>query len=329
MLYRVSLGRGRWIAALTAVAMLYTVTVAVARPKSDCKRGQNCSTVTIPVGTPLSARFGSFVKPRPSDPIVTGNPGEDAVLNLESEVDRTLSIDHVYYHFDHVWPEQRQTWDRQGGRIPLINWSPDPAFTWADVAAGKADAVIDARAQGAIAFGSQIMLAFSHEPENDVGMGTPADYIAAWRHVVTRFRTDGVTNVRFVLILMAVTYNQGQATQWYPGSDYIDVVGADGYNWYGAEVGTPWREAKDIFSLGNQWAIAQGRPFMIAETGCLDDPADPYRKANWFRAAAQWLATQPNITAFVYFNSALRYPWWADSSAASLDGYRTLGQALS
>jgi Glycosyl hydrolase family 26 len=318
--------RGRWVVTLTVLLIFSCVTGAIARPKSHCKQGDICS---VSVGVQLSTRFGSFVKARSSDPIVTGNAGEDAVLNLESEVGRKLSIDHVYYHFDQAWPGPRQVWDEQDGREPLINWSPDPTYTWADVAAGAADGVIDDRARDAKTFGSQVLLSFSHEPEIDVGMGTPADYVAAWRHVVSRFRQDGAANVRFVLILMATTYNQGRAAQWFPGTDYIDIIGGDGYNWYGTQVGQPWRDVKDIFSLANQWAIAQGRPFMIAETGSLEDPADPSRKANWFRSAVDWLATQPNITALVYFNAAPRYPWWADSSPASLDAYRALGQAVS
>jgi Glycosyl hydrolase family 26 len=279
--------------------------------------------------TRVSTRFGSFVKPRSSDPIVTGDPGKDAVLNLESEVGRKLSIDHVYYSFDQAWPGRRQKWDRRHERIPLINWSPDPEFTWVDVAEGKADALIDARAKAAVAFGSKILLSFSHEPENDVAMGTPADYVAAWRHVVSRFRKDGATHVRFVLILMSSTYNQGKAGRWYPGSRYINVVGADGYNWHGAEAGQRWRAVKDIFRLGNRWAKARGRRFMITETGCLEDPADPHRKENWFLAAARWLAKKGNSAGFVYFNSDAVHAWRADSSAAALHGYRFLGESVS
>lgn len=281
------------------------------------------STTPAPAGDIL---FGARAKPRADDPVITGNKGKDAVLHLESEIGRTLAIDHYYSHFSSNWPNSRMAWDRAGGRLPLMNWAPeDPTYTWAQIAAGQADAIIDARASAAATYGRRILLAFHHEPENDTTTyGTPADYVAAWKHVVDRFRAAGATNVKFVLVLEAWTFQLDRADHWYPGRSYVDYVGADGYNWYGARAGAAWRELGDIFTPFYDWTVAKGVPGMITETGCLEDPNNPDRKAQWFDNADLWLRSHPNIAAFLYFHSDRMWRWWVDTSAASLAAYQAM-----
>jgi Glycosyl hydrolase family 26 len=270
--------------------------------------------------------FGSWVKPRASDPVVTGNPGEDAVLNMESEIGARLTIDHVYLHFNDKWPLHRQVWDKKAGRIPLIAWEPEePVVAWNQIAGGKVDGYINGRAKAARKFGSTIFLTFHHEPEDDTATyGTPHQFRLAWRHIVKRFRAVGATNVKFVFILTAETYRLGQASEWYPGSHFVDFVGADGYNWYGTDPTKAWRSADAIFAPFYSWSLSVGKPAMITETGTLEDPADPLRKAHWFDDVATWLPSVPNIRAFVYFSSDRMYPWWADSSEAALTSFSAL-----
>jgi hypothetical protein len=63
---------------------------------------------------------------------------------------------------------------------------------------------------------------------------------------------------------------------------------------------------------------------MITETGCLEDPGDPGRKAGWFNDADAWLHTHPDIKAFVYFNTTVRWPWFVDTSSQSLQAFSAL-----
>jgi uncharacterized protein YkwD len=272
--------------------------------------------------------FGARVKPRSSDPVVTGNPEEDAVLHLESEIGRKLAIDHFYLHLGDLWPDARFSWDRRGGRVPFVDWDlEDPMYTWGQIAAGKADRIIDARAKEAAAYEGPILLAFDHEPEDHAAAyGTHTQFVAAWRHVVDIFRRAGATNVKFVLILGAAVFQEGAAALWYPGRSYVDYVGADGYNWYGAHHPARWRTVADIFTSFYYWAVDEHLPAMITEAGCLEDPNDPGRKAAWFREATSWLRTHPDIKAFVYFDTDQRWPWWVDTSPQSLEAYRAMGQ---
>jgi hypothetical protein len=79
-----------------------------------------------------------------------------------------------------------------------------------------------------------------------------------------------------------------------------------------------------LFSSFYAWSVQHHLPAMITETGSMEDPADPGRKAGWFNDADAWLHTHPDIKGFVYFNSTVRYPWLVETSPESLAAFRAL-----
>lgn len=272
--------------------------------------------------------LGARAEPRATDPVVTGDSDKDALLHLESEIGRKVAIDHIYVHFGTPLPYSRFAWDRANGRVPLVDWdlSP-PADDWSQIAAGKADSLIDETARAAKAYGHPILLSFDHEPLYGTYVpGKPAQFVAAWRHVVDRFRAMGASNVFWVLILTASTYDAGVADLYYPGRSYVNFLGADGYNWRWAHHQARWRSFADIFTSFYFYSVEKHLPAMITETGTLEDPTDPGRKAAWLLGAENWLHTHPNIKAFIYFNTTVRWPWWIDTSPQSLAAFRTLAK---
>ena len=284
------------------------------------------------LGTELtpSVMFGAYAKIRATDPVVTGDLGQDAVLRMERQLGRKLTLDHVYYNFKNKWPNAtRSAWDKAGGRIPFINWasSNGSPIQWSTIASGAYDPYIDARAVAAKAYASPIFVAFNHESDNDKGVsGTSADYRAAYSHIAERFRMAGATNVKFVLILMAKTYNSFTADAWY-SSDAVDYVAADGYN-YGGPLGVHsqnWRSFHDIFTNFYDWSLQVGKPAMISEYATTEDTGMPTRKADWITAASAQLKAWPNIVGAMWFSSNVRFPWWVDSSANSTASYAAMG----
>ncbi len=273
------------------------------------------------------AYFGAFAKQR-------GNESrEQAVLRLESQIGRTLKIDHDYTKWDSPIPMAPQQWDKQSGRIPFINWNArkrnGTVVRWSAIANGSQDAWIRERAQAFRTYASPVYLTFHHEPENDLGtFGSITDYVAAFRHVVTVFRQQGVTNVGFVWTMMADTFNPpSDPMPWYPGDSYVDFVGADGYNWWPGRHSARWRSFAEIFTNVRSFALAHGKPWMAVENGVQENPSNSGAKAQWFRdelaTAQQW----PDLKAVMYFNSDTIYPWWVDSSSTSMSAYRTIAHA--
>lgn len=242
-----------------------------------------------------------------------------------------------------VWPTPYFTWARSSGHRLFVSWRAvtyaGAPRKWFDIAAGRYNAEIDAKARALKSYGAPLYLAFHHEPEtNKAGtMGTPADFAAAWRHIVTRFRALGVTNVKFVLTLTGWSFDPRSGRNpdsYWPGAGYVDAVGVDGYNHMSCisgGAGQQWRSFGDIFAVPYAWVARKGVPMMIPEFGSVEDPASPGRKAAWLRDALVWLKAHRNVKAVSYFHvenfqNGRACRWLVDSSPASLTAFSDIAR---
>jgi len=280
--------------------------------------------------------FGMWVKPE------SGQTRRAAVTRMEKLLGRKLELDHYY----HGWPVplvgDYGKWSVDTGHTLLIGWKAvletssgtsngggDGYVRWSAIASGVYDDVIRARAEELKRLDTVVYLNFHHEPEDDqdragvLRCGTPADFVHAWRHIWEVFHEEGATNVRFVWVLMGQTFRHG-ANVWYPGGRYVDAIGDDAYNWFGTKPGANhWTDFRGAFAPGYQFAVAKNKPFWVVETGTLEDPQQPGRKAQWFQDAAVQISQWPDLQAFVYFMGGV-YGWKVDSSPGALQAFRAL-----
>jgi hypothetical protein len=265
-----------------------------------------------------------------------------SVTDFERLIGRKLDIDHVYYQWDARFPTADDRWDIDRHRLLFISWQTQTMarrqIPWADVAAGQQDSIIDARARAIRALGVPVLISFEHEPGALVGkVGSAADYVAAWRHVVGRFVRDGVKNVSWVWTVTSWSFRRAartsqaadaRAAATYPGDDVIDWIAVDGYNFAGCRgMNAPWLSFAQIFSPWYDWAARRGKPLMVAEFGLSEDPLQPGRKGAWFGQMAQQVLNFPAIKAYVYFESAPRCDNYVTSSRTSLAGFRSFVRA--
>ena len=185
------------------------------------------------------------------------------------------------------------------GHIPVLSIKA-AGTSWAAVASGAQDAVIRAQAAQVAAIPGPVYLAFHHEPENDPGMGSPTQYIAAWRRYVAVFRAAGVSNVRWTWIVMADSFNGSGATAdaFYPGDDVIDVVAADGYNWQGVRPGAG-RSFQQVFAAFYAWGAAHRKAMIVAEFGMKAQPG----RAQWITDAAATVRSWPLLQAVLWYDA--------------------------
>ena len=277
-----------------------------------------------PATPTAGALFGAFVQPGPT----TGPDRRSAVTALEASIGRPLAMERVYYRWDEPWPTADDVWTRDAGRIPYISWNITGAngtsVRWADIAAGADDPILHARAADLIAFGSPVVFSFSHEPDKDGAVGTASEFIAAYRHVHDVFEADGVTNVTYAWTMTASSFQTGGAA-FYPGDDVVDVIAADGYNWYACPQGGSWRSFVQIFAPFYAFGQQHGKRMIVAEWGVREDPAAPGRKATWIDDASAQLQRWPGIVAVLYFDADRGCPRWVESSASSLAAFRAMG----
>jgi hypothetical protein len=266
------------------------------------------------------AYFGARVQPRGSE------NEQEALRRVEDQIGRKFDIDHRYYTWNQAIPTGAQDWDASTGRIPFVNWAASGAGSWGSIAAGNHDAWIRDRADAFRDFGAPVYLTFHHEPENDVGgFGSPQEYAAAFRRIVDIFRSRGADNVAFVWTLLAWSFSSGAAANYYPGDGWVDFVAADGYNWYPGRPGSTWQSFASVFEETRAFAVAHGKPWIVAEYGVQEDPAQPGRKAQWLRDALTTARSWPDLKAAIYFDSYKKYPWVTDSSPAAMQAYAEMG----
>jgi beta-mannanase len=251
-------------------------------------------------------------------------PRDQALQTWETLTGRTATIFHAYHKGDEQFPtrpEIAMTQDPARPRVLLLNWKIAYNSTWAKVAAGEQDARIDKwSAYVKKNYSAKFFLALHHEPENDVqtaaasGM-TAKDYAAMYRHVITRLRTNGVTNAVNVIAYMG--NEKWMAQSWwkdlYPGDAYVDWVGLDsyvsvekGYYHYG-DMGDLLDRQPTGGGLGwYDWAVTAHptKPIMVAEWGMYHRRAVVTDKAAAFTSVIPELKAHPAVKAIVYFDTA-------------------------
>jgi hypothetical protein len=283
-----------------------------------------------PAGPPRLPEVGAWFGTNASAAREEAGSKIEGIEVHEELTGRKMGVARVYMLWDEPFPIELMQWLSDRGTIPVFSLQTSrarqpPIVTWQEVASGTEDDVIDAVADQIKALGTPMIFAFASEPESE---GDPAAFIRAYRHVHARFAARGVTNVSFATILLSYTYRLGEGDPWYPGDDYVDILGADGYNWYGCPGrDDPWRTFDYVFGRFYEYGVAQGKPMMIPEYGSMEDPEVPGRKAAWLTEAAATLKTWPELKALTYYDNggAPECDWWIDSSQSALNAFSAMG----
>jgi hypothetical protein len=248
------------------------------------------------------------------------------VATLSNNINAPLGV-HAYGHFQSNVPTGRMisvkaegSWDKVAAAAPGSQLYND-IVRWANTIKGRS---------------GRVMLAYNHEPEasGNVYRGTPGDFIAAWRRVVTIFRNQGVQNVDFTLQMTAWAFrtspsDRRYAGKWYPGDSYVDIVGADAYNWYTCGHGNGrWMELKELVDPVLAFARAHGKPAALPEFASHTNT----RRAQWIRNAHAYLVANRSIIAAAFYfqqsptNSANSDCRWKLTTAGEYDAYHGMAR---
>lgn len=155
--------------------------------------------------------------------------------------------------------------------------------------------------------GGSIQVAFGHEPElaSKSSQGSAEEYKQAYRKVVDIFRSRSVANVRWVLQLTdwsfrAASSDRVYAGNWYPGDAYIDIVGADAYNWHTCGEGLGRDVPLSTVAGGVvTFAKAHGKLASLPEFGANNT----VKRDQWLRDGHAWMKANSSLFASAfYFN---------------------------
>jgi hypothetical protein len=295
----------------------------IALPAAPARAASTNPPLIVPTTGSL---FGVF-----ANPTVGSSQSPSTVSSLESSVGRKFDVNRIFAAWGSPQPVPQASWDVANGIIPLVSIDAvngSSPVLWSQIASGADDSAIVAQARGLASLNAPVLLNFSHEPAQSTTNGTATEFIAAWQHYVTVVR-QYASNVSFVLILTASTYNPKSIGRWYPGDSYVDWVGADGYNYFGCNGLTPvWSDFSTVFANFENFAVAHSKPAVVAEWGSTEDPNTPGRKAQWITAAGQTMENWPQIKAASYFDAngpLTKCQWPLTSSSSALQAYASLG----
>lgn len=211
------------------------------------------------------------------------------------------------------------------------------------ISEGAADEVLRAAASEIARMDGIVLVEFAWEMNGDwdypwQGAANGADseapirYIEAWRHVVDLFREHGADNVRWVFapnIGNPVAKERIGPEHWnwfghyYPGAQYVDYVGAHGFNapelWGGA-----YRDPAALFdgdgSLSALTSSYPDKPIIIGEFA--SEEVAGHDKGAWIDRAFEYLTGRPNVVGAVWFNMSKETDWQIDSSPSALAAFR-------
>ena len=179
--------------------------------------------------------------------------------------------------------------------------------------------------------GTLTFFGFVKEPEQSdmAGFGSVSQYLAAYRHVVDIFRSQNLTNVRYVWQMTAFSFTTSgshAAIRYYPGDNYVDDVGEDPYNWGGCGPGGPWRDLSVAADPALGFAAAHNKLTVLAEFASQSGP----QRAAWLASAQKWMVSNSShLQAAFYFDRPPTTPEghacvWSLTSTADVAAFRAI-----
>ncbi len=253
--------------------------------------------------------------------------GAGSIEETDTRIGRKPAMHLSYYGWSDDWTSASATRrDLADGRIPLVNWEP-AGISFDDIISGALDQTIEARADGVKSLGSQVILDFAAEMNEEEGWGghVPDRYIAAYRHIHDVFSARGVTNVVWAWCPNNTDSAESpSALAYYPGDAYVDWTGVDGYNWGTSTEDFRWQSFENVFSDIYVKLATLGKPILIGEMASDEVGGD---KAEWIDGIVPTLQSKfPLIKALVWFDVDKERHWQINSSPEALAAYQRMAK---
>jgi mannan endo-1,4-beta-mannosidase len=259
-------------------------------------------------------------KPIPPGPCIGKIPAHFAGIAVKRQIDvnsatfatatgRSPQIVEFYNPFLQPFAAHQALKVIKAGRIPLIQLNLYKV-TAAKIAAGVYDRHLRNYANAVRNFGCVIVLSLGHEmngwwyPWGSRTGTTPAEFIAAWKHVHDLFARQHADNV---IWSWDPTHQYKSpapgkvatpASEWYPGKDYVDWIGIDGYLNY--DKNGHAQNFKEIFGyeLSDIRRIAPHKLIYLGETAVSPGSAALKQIENLFAGLSQY-----HLAGLVWFDA--------------------------
>jgi hypothetical protein len=257
-----------------------------------------------------------------------------------------------------------RAWQR--GALPVLTWESrpisapnnaveDPEFSLPGIIGntdagvrGKFDDYLHMYARDIVAGGLPLGIRLNHEMNGDwypwsernnvgepINGNRPGDFVKMWRHVHDIFTEEGAGDLVIWIWSPNITNNLAPANKeagylesLYPGDDYVDWIGIDGYNWGASQSWSTWTAPDAVFgSMVARLRSISAKPLALTETASSSATPGAVNVA----AKSQWItqlfayATAPATGArmIVWFNEDKETDWAVFGGSNGDETYRS------
>jgi len=218
------------------------------------------------------------------------------------------------------------------GSVPIINWElytdvDTPPDILSRVVQGKYKKYLDSWVRNLKRFlagkdhvygttdDRRVYLQFAHEMNSDwyLWSGKPEQYVQAWRYVYQQFKNQGLdhNHVQWIWCVNNTDKSDAKAEAYYPGTDYVDWVGINGYNWGEQGNAHHWESVATVFDVMRQRMAVFKKPLVISEVGSsskVKGGRSLVRKAAWIQDLFSYVQ-QHDIRMVMWFNEDKDVDW--------------------
>lgn len=243
-------------------------------------------------------------------------------------------------HLPAVFPFETLNAIHDHGAIPCLTWEPmyfkdgdEHAISARAILSGEYDAYISSFARHAARWNKRMIIRFAHEMNlaryhwggtaEEYGPDSPGLYKQMFRYVVKRFREYGANNVLWAFNPNAESVPQeawNNIAAYYPGCDFVDLLGIDGYNWGATQNiqqhgwNSRWQTFEQIFGAAHSElrALDDSKPLFIFETSSVCAGGE---QSLWLADALE-TSRDWNIDGMVWFHADKENDWRLQADSA-------------
>jgi mannan endo-1,4-beta-mannosidase len=198
------------------------------------------------------------------------------------------------------------------GAVPMVQIEP-AGIKLSAIVSGSYDTYLRDYALAVRSYGHGVIIGFGHEMNGywyswGTRHASPAEFVAAWRHIVDIFRAAGARNVTWLWTVNIIDTKTGIPApgRWWPGSKYVTWVGIDGYyykpSWAFAPLFGP--TIKAVRTLTHD-------PILISETGAAPQAGKAAKITDVFAGVRAY-----GLLGFVWYDAVGLRNWSIDTAAA-------------
>ena len=259
--------------------------------------------------------------------------GMSNLSTFQNMIGRKLAIVLWYTQWSEPFPAAEAEIVYNNGSVPLITWEPgifNAVGTLEAIYSGSYESYVREFIQSAKDWGGPVLLRFAHEmngnwyawdgSHNGANLAATQKYKEAWIYIYNVVKSLSADNIYLVWCPNntnnpIVSWNTASA--YYPGDQYVDWIGVDGYNW--GEGG--WQSFDSVFSgIYAELTALSSKPLLIGEFASAEQGGG---KMDWITDAfAKIQSSYPRVKAFCWFNINKERDWRVNSSPSAEAAYK-------